>query len=174
MWQRPLLRDGDTFTLRLGGHIEQPYVVAEVTERGHTLRAADGHRLMRDRDLGILGEWPATGDEPLHLKTPADPRFHWPLWVGKKWRCEYADRKRDGQAMLFEVAYEVEGLDTIVVPAGTFQALRIARRKSPVVPGEQYLFMTSFAWFAPDVGLDVREVVDGNTFELLEFTRAPR
>jgi hypothetical protein len=174
VWPRPALRADDSFTLLRGGQVRQRFTVAEVTEHGHTLRDDAGHRLRRDADLGNLGEWPPAGDTPLHALTPVDIRFHWPLWVGKKWRCEFADRSRDAPTILLEVAYVVEALETVVVPAGTFQALRIARTAKLLVEGERYLDRTSLSWFAPEVGFDVRQLIDGTAFELLEFVRAQR
>lgn len=172
-WQRPTVQQGDTFTLLRGGQLKQKYVVTEVTAAGHTLQDAAGHRLKRDADLGNLGEWPPEGDEPVHALTPVDARFHWPLWVGKKWRCEFADRSKD-KGMLLEVAYVVEALDTLVVPAGTFSALRIVRTSRLIVDGETYLDRTIVQWYAPEIGLDVRQLIDGTMFELAEFTRAPQ
>ena len=173
VWPRPIVRDGDAFTLLRGGQVKQRFVVTEVSEAGHTLQDEAGHRLRRDADLGNLGEWPEKGEEPIHALTPVDARFHWPLWVGKKWRSEFADRAA-GQAMLLEVAYAIESLDTVVVPAGTFAALRIVRTVKLVVEGEKYLARTSIQWYAPDIGLDVRQLIDGSAFELAEFTRGPQ
>jgi len=165
VWQRPAVRAGETFTLLRGGQVKNRFVVTEATAAGHTLQDESGHRLRRDADFGNLGAWPAAGDEPDHALAPVDVRYHWPLWVGKKWRCEFADCKRGRPAMLIEVGYSVEGLDSVVVPAGTFQ-------EKLVVEGEKYLDRISFVWFAPDAGIEVRQVIDGTAFELVERSPA--
>ncbi len=171
VWNRPEVRAGDTYTLLRGGQTKVRFRVLEVTEQGSTIVDDAGHRLRRDLDLGNLGEWPAEGQDALHLFSPVDVRYHWPLWVGKKWRCEFADRTAAGQLLNIEATYVVEALDTVVVPAGTFPALRIVRRTALLGTKEQFLDRTLVLWYAPSIGYDVRQIQDSTTFELLDWTR---
>lgn len=173
LWQRPEPRLGDRFTLLRGGHTRLTFRVVEVGANGSTLQDEQGHRLRRDVELGHLGEWGATGETAIQRLSPVDARFHWPLWVGKKWRCEYVDSTAGGASLRIEAAYLVEGLDTVVVPAGTFQALRIVRRATLKTDGDLFLDRTTFRWYAPSIGLEVRRVVDDTAFELVEWSVAP-
>ncbi|MBM4063061.1 MAG: hypothetical protein FJ265_18490 [Planctomycetes bacterium] len=171
-WARPESRVGDGWTLLRGGEVRMRLQVVEAGPDRIVVRDEQGHRLLRDPDLGNLGEWPPEGDAPLHRIDPADVRFHWPLWVGKKWQCEFADRTEQA-AVTIRASYAVEGLDRITVPAGTFEALRVVRRARLVVEGEQYLVRTTCCWYAPAIGLEVRQLLDNTEFELVEWVRGP-
>jgi hypothetical protein len=125
--------------------------------------------MRRDLDLGTLGEW-SDKDEPLHLLTPVDVRYHWPLWVGKHWRCEVVDRTAGGQSLPLTVSYCVEDLDTITVPAGTFPALRILRTVHLELDGQRYVDHSTVIWYAPEIGQEVRQIISDACVELVERT----
>lgn len=172
LYPQPTFGVGDRFALLRGGQIRQQLVVVQADARGMVVQDAAGHTLRRTPELGYLGEWDAEG-EPVNLRAPVDTRFHWPLWVGKQWRCEYVDRRRGAPLLTVEVTYRVEEVDQITVPAGTFETLRIARTAAlKTADGDKYFDRTSLSWYAPSIGLDVRQVLDGTAFELVEWTRA--
>ena len=104
--------------------------------------------------------------------SPADVRYHWPLWVGKTWSCRFVDRVRGGQALTMQADYHVEGLDRVEVPAGTFEALRVVRRLRLAEPGAENRFLTrtQVAWYAPELGIEVRQLLGDTLVELVEFT----
>lgn len=172
LWQRPQWRVGDAFTLLRGAQSRLRFTVREAGDGGYLLVGDDGNRMRRDADLGILGEWAAQGDEPTRLLSPADTRFHWPLWVGKKWRCEFVERSAGGPALPLQVSYEVEGVDTVTVAAGTFPALRILRTARLLVEGQRFLDRSTVIWYAPEPGLEVRQLIGESMIELVEWTRA--
>jgi hypothetical protein len=169
VWQRPEWRVGDQFTLIRGGQAKRTFTVSEAGPTGYTLADEDGLRMRRDADLGNLGDWPKEGDEALHVLSPVDTRFHWPLWVGKKWRCEFVDAARGGTALPLQVGYEVEDLDTITVAAGTFSALRIVRTSRLMLEGSRFLDRSMIVWYAPEIGLEVRQVIGESFVDLVEW-----
>ncbi len=171
-WQRPEWRLGDRFVLVRGGLVKGEFRVAAVTDTHYELDTGSGVLLRRDRDLGNLGEWSANG-EALHLLTPADTRYHWPLWVGKRWSCEFVDRSRGGVAMPMRADYVVEDLDYITVPAGTSPALRIVRTVRLVGAGDDYLARTQVIWYAPTLGTEVRQLVGDSLVELVSRIPGP-
>jgi hypothetical protein len=175
-WNAPDWRLGDSFTLLQGARLKMKFVVTEVTDQGYTLTDERGTRLRRGKDLAILGEWPKEGAAAGHLLAPSDLRYHWPLWVGKRWRCGYVDKSVGGPALPIEVAYEVEGIDAIRTAGGNFQALRILRTSRPKVEEKDAAFLdrTMLTWYCPDVGLEVRQVLAETAVELLEWQQAPR
>lgn len=82
---------------------------------------------------------------------PFAPNFQFPLEPGKKWRGQY--KGECGPTCSFDVdyEYEVRGWETIAVPAGKFEALRIDSKDN-----YRHLFgMTSTgkrsAWFVPEI-----------------------
>jgi hypothetical protein len=174
-WQRPEWRVGDRQVLRRGGELRVELGVVRADDAGYELRdAASGLRIERDRDLAGLRDLPPpdSGDVPLRATAPRDVRYHWPLWIGKRWRCHLVDKAPSGDAVPLEVRYEVEGLDTVQVPAGTFRCLRVLRTARVDAPG-RWLERTSITWYSPDAGIEVRQVIDGTAVELVEWS-APR
>jgi hypothetical protein len=171
LYQRPEWRVGDSFELVRGGAVRAKFTVTAVEPDRYVLADENGARLLRDRDLGNLGNWPADAPEPTHLLSPVDVRFHWPLWVGKRWRCEYVDRERGGPALPLEARYEVEDLDTVRVPAGTFAALRIVRTVRLVSDQGKSSERTQIVWYAPSIGAEVRQILGDTSVELVAQAR---
>jgi len=174
VWGPPEWHVGDRFTLLRGGKLRIEFRVATITDEGYVLVDGKGNRLKRGRDLSNVGEWGPEGDEPLHVLTPPDVRFHWPLWVGKRWRCQYSDRTAGAKALPVESSYQVEDLDTIVTAAGTFPALRIVRTSRLLMEGDGggYLDRVVVIWYAPDLGHEVRQIIGDTAVELVEWQRA--
>ena len=103
------------------------------------------------------------------MNAPGDPRFHWPLWVGKSWTAHYV-RKQPGQALPLLATYRVEAEETLEVPAGTFRTLRILRTFRPATE-ENLLPQQTLHWYAPEVGHEVRALVQSALIELEEYER---
>lgn len=173
LFEAPEWGVGDTFTLLRGGKQRMEFRVAEASADGYTLVDGNGNRLRRGRDLSNVGEWGPEGEQALHELTPPDARFHWPLWVGKRWRCQYADRTAGGQSLPIESAYEVEDLDTVTTAAGTFSALRIVRTSRLRIDGD-YLDRVMVIWYAPALGLEVRQVFGDTAVDLVEWSSAAK
>lgn len=170
-YERPHWRVGDRFTLVRGDVLAARFVVEAADGNGYVVRGPGDVLLRRDLDLGNLGEWQPGSDEPLHLLSPVDVRFHWPLWVGKRWQCEYVDRARGGRPLTMQADYEVEDVDTVTVRAGTFVALRIVRTLRLPAAGDRVLTRTQVVWYAPDIGAEVRQILGDTEVELVEWQR---
>jgi len=170
-YERPQWRVGDRFTLVRGDVLTAQFVVEAADGNGYVVRGPGDVLLRRDLDLGNLGEWQPGSDEPQHLLAPVDVRFHWPLWVGKRWQCEYVDRARGGRPLTMQADYEVEDLDTVTVRAGTFAALRIVRTLRLPAAGDRVLTRTQVVWYAPDIGVEVRQILGDTEVELVEWQR---
>lgn len=166
-WSRPTWRVGDRFVLVRGEKLRGEFTVTAATATHYALDAGNGVAIRRDLDLGNLGEWRAEG-EPLHVLSPVDTRYHWPLWVGKRWSCEYVDRSPGGPGLALRADYLVEDLDTVTVPAGTFQALRITRHLA-LVGVDEALTRWQVSWYAPAAGIEVRQLYGDTLVELAEL-----
>lgn len=174
LFQRPTWRVGDRQALLRGGQMRLQLTVTRADAGGYVQQdEASGMRLVRDLDLGNVADLPPAkdGDQPLRLVAPRDVRFHWPLWVGKRWRCNFVDKTVEGTAIPLEVSYEVEGIDTVRVPAGTFRCLRLMRVARVDKEG-RWLEKSSSIWYAPEAGVEVRQLVEGTMIEMVEWTRA--
>ena len=79
--------------------------------------------------------------------------FDWPLYVGKSWKARYVYRNLSRQTTIDPVQYEyrVETYEKVVVPAGTWDAFRIASKN---VNGTSL----STIWYAPELKLIVKRI----------------
>ena len=83
--------------------------------------------------------------------TPASCVFEWPLVVGKEWEEKYVwenlaerttkDRHRH---------YKVEAVDTVTVPAGTFQTFHVMVKESTGKLVGEYWYSPEAKWFVKD------------------------
>jgi hypothetical protein len=170
-YERPDWLVGQSFVLVRGDVAGVQFFVESVDATGYWLRSSSGVHLRRDRDLGNLGEW--ENGEPVHLLSPVDVRFHWPLWLGKRWSCEFVDRAPGDPPLTMLASYEVEDLDTVTVRAGTFEALRIVRTLQLPAAGDRVMSRTQVVWYAPSIGAEVRQILGDTEVELVEW-RAPQ
>ena len=168
-YERPTWQQGQTFVLVRGDVVGARFLIESIDEGGYVVRGPGGVRLRRDLDLGNLGEWAPEGDAPLHLLSPVDVRFHWPLWVGKQWSCEFVDRAPGGEPLTMVASYEVEDLDTVTVRAGTFPALRVVRTLQLPAAGDRVMTRTQLVWYAPSIGAEVRQILGDTEVELVEW-----
>lgn len=173
VWACPKWRVGDRFTMVRGEQMRGTFTVKAIEGDAYVVDMGNDRLVHRDQNLGNLGEWHAKTGEPQRIMSPVDVRYHWPLWVGKRWQCEFVDQVRDGAAVTMSASYEVEGLDHVEVLAGAFDALRIRRTLRLVGGGEKFLTRTQMIWFAPDPGIEVRQLLGDTLIELAEFERQP-
>lgn len=172
-WPRPQWHEGDQFTLVRGERLTATFTVRSIDDGNYIIDMGNGSVLRRDQDLGNLGHWlDATGEAQREL-LPADARYHWPLWVGKRWSCEFVDRTRTGESMVMVASYEVEDMDRIEVPAGSYDALRIRRTLRLAEGGERVLTRAELNWYAPEPGLEVRQLIGDTMVELVGYTGSP-
>jgi hypothetical protein len=166
---RPEWRVGDRFVLVRGERLRGEFRVVGVEPGAYVIDVGSGVLLRRDLDLGNLGEWTSAG-QALHLLSPVDARYHWPLWVGKRWTCEFVDNTPNGVSIAMAANYRVEAFDRIEVPAGTFEALRIVRTLR-LLESDRVMTRTQIVWYAPAVGAEVRQLVSDTMVDLESFER---
>ncbi len=103
--------------------------------------------------------------------SPANRGFAWPLVVGKEWEERYqwenaAERSSEDRLR----RYRVGALETVTVPAGSFQAFHVVAT-APIVR------LTHEYWYSPKVKWIVKEKrylsFGVQEMELLEYTLAP-
>lgn len=165
VYERPTWNVGDRFTLVRGGRAQLQLAVAAIDDRGYVQAAGEQFVMRRNLDLGNLGEWSAADDRALHVLAPHDGRFHWPLWVGKRWSADYAESFANGGQAAMRASSVVEDLDTVTVPAGTFAALRIVRTLQRLDEPTAAVH-TQVIWYAPEIGVEVRQILADQAVEL--------
>ena len=139
----------------------------EATENGEPLRLT--------RELGVI-------ESPRAREGNAQP-LRFPLEVGKRWRYETDWLfKPKGSSGTMSVAVEVVGYEKVRVPAGEFDAFKLALVRridgastfGSVIAGES----GSTYWYAPAARAIVRSenrnpYLGPSTIELVDFRRAP-
>ncbi|MGH7322570.1 MAG: hypothetical protein ACRELA_23510 [Candidatus Rokuibacteriota bacterium] len=100
---------------------------------------------------------------------PPHPWFAWPLEVGRRWlhRGTWEDR---GATRPANDTFAVVAAETVEVPAGTFQALKVARESS-VQGHDEYWYVPAVRSYARWVG---RRGEVGFEERLREYRPAPR
>ena len=100
---------------------------------------------------------------------PPLPWFSWPLEVGRRWTHQGEYRNRGGNWPVNET-FMVVGTETIDVPAGRFQTLKVVR-EGQSADSDQY-------WYAPEVRSHVRWILKRGDKrvedELVEYRPAER
>ena len=93
------------------------------------------------------------------------------MWRGKRWTSHFVRKQLDQPALPLMVTYEVDAVETVTVPAGSFSCLRIWRRARVAESEQRYLERVSVLWYAPEVGYFAKRLESGSLMELEEFHR---
>jgi hypothetical protein len=157
----PTFSPGDTWTIRYSDGTkakrkflrEEPGVlVFEVSETSPRRRGSHG-LLHLNRDLATI-KMVDTGGEEVQRFEPHSFGLRFPLTVGKEWqgRCQRFDEGRFSGT--FIGAYKVVRIESVTVPAGTFQAFRVEGETYEIRdPKRRWRFNH---WYAPEVRMEVR------------------
>ena len=155
---RPELKVGDTWVVqnsdaRTGEkRPELTLTVREVTSDNIVLETGTGRRRTYTRDWNIIET--KSGDTVTFSAKPYWTRYQFPLEVGKKWEAQW-ETTSTNQTIRWKGETQVEGVETVTVPAGTFQAFKL--RFKGYYNGYQRVGTGSFtgvrnetAWYSPD------------------------
>jgi hypothetical protein len=156
---RPDVKVGDTWTIRnkdgRTGAAKAPTIitVTAVTPDNMTARAGSQTYLTITRDWNHLET--RVGDRVAASSRPAWMLYQFPLQVGKKWdgRWETAD---ETQVSRWNGKSHVEKIESITVPAGTFQTFKVRfegtyNSKSKNTTDSWTGFRKETMWYAPAV-----------------------
>ena len=89
-----------------------------------------------------------------------------PLFVGKTWSFDYSNvtNESTGETLPRHVDGNVTGWETLKVPAGTFQCLRVVQKLRRMVHAMDGIFPANDIetyWFAPEVRWHIRRQFEG-------------
>jgi hypothetical protein len=73
-------------------------------------------------------------------------QFQFPLTLGKAWMYRIEGTASNGQPAKWNISRKVEGMESVTVPAGTFDVVRISGRHCNVAKGNCGDFVV---WYAP-------------------------
>ena len=182
--ERPALAPGDSWTVRYsdGTRATRRFLRDDagvlVFEVSQTPQGRGGSRglLQLNRDLATVRMLDTAGTE-LQRFEPHSLGLQFPLTVGKAWQGSSRRFDEGRDAGTFVGAYRVARIETVKVPAGTFQTFRVEGETYEVrVPGKRWRFIH---WYAPAVRSEAKLAAvdpDGNVteVELVEFYPAGR
>ena len=167
----PRWQVGDRFVYRRGELLRLPFRVTDAGDDGYVIEHEEsGHRQWLTAELGQVGERQGGVEAWSRRDDPADVQLHWPLWEGKRWACHLLRKAPGAPALPLIIDYRCEGTETIEVPAGTFECLRIWRRARVAAEGN-YLVQTALLWYSPQVGWFARRLENSVMVELEDYQR---
>jgi len=171
VFEAPVWKVGDRFVYQKGGISRLAFRLDSTVDGVHRLVDEQGGLVtLIGTDLSEHGQEQPGAPEHTVTYDPADFGLTWPLWVGKRWSCQFVRRAAGEEDVPLLVTYECDGIDTVKVPAGTFRCLRIWRRARPTKPGN-YIDRISISWYAPEVGTIVRRLNESMLVEAVEIDR---
>ena len=169
-WTAPDLDVGQYFVFLNADVDRLAFQVTQKSDDGYVMTSEAGEVLHLTRELGdVRRELPNEASGVL-VKDPPDIAYHWPLWAGKRWSCHYLRKVPGLPAQAIALSYQCDAVETIEVPAGRFECLRIWR-KAGIATEEAGARLTSVLWYAPEVGFWVRRLRGGMLTELVEYSR---
>ena len=143
-------RDSGSFG---AGERELEVRTVETTWEGRkfiAMQSAAGTTLLSDK-----GEWVGQLGPDGKLSVRWDPpiSYDWPLEIGKRSVKQYQVKLPGGEQLVpMEYRMEVEGVEEVTVPAGTFRAFRVRSSDS--------LGNSALEWYSPDLKLWVKRSME--------------
>jgi len=84
---------------------------------------------------------------------PWERALNFPLFVGKKWQDHHQGEGPDGILRTFDNTWEVEAIETVDAPAGTFSTFKIHRNFTAATMRQNW---DQYYWYAPEVKIVVK------------------
>ncbi len=171
----PLISVGDTYTFETIDHVEPKLnnvttrEVANVSGNVVTMKyinTKSGYTrlLTYDSNLGLLSTR-SRNNEGSDFR-PAFKYFSFPGRVGDTWTSASTETNgKTGKTRTHAFKGRIEGVETVSVPAGTFQAWKISI-ESEVREGSKTTFGRDVSWYSPEVRRTVKSEIesrDGDT-----------
>jgi len=186
-WNLPTRRSGEQFSIRsqnANGTSVQSYRLLDTStfngRPAYRYRAEfgrdggeteQGYAFLDVETLNRMGTTNLAGEKIGSEFVPNNGTLDFPLYVGKRYNVVYDFiNHRRGQRTRSSVRTSnvVEAVETVTVPAGTFEALRL--RRSVRRDGREWSWRL---WYAPEIGQLIRSEnarnPAGNFWELLEY-----
>ena len=151
--------------VKLGGHeYLKMTAVGGLKEKISAFYDTANFALKGDRD---------PGDKAMVTYKPVEERYRFPLKQGARWvtAWESYDHRKKEETKGGGVV-EVVRFETLKLPAGEFRAVKVKLPTPPGMPAG----MTHFIWFAPELGVTVKEQIGNgsmNWTQILESVKLP-
>jgi len=106
-----------------------------------------------DKDYRVLKTNYLTPVEKAKLEAPWEKVLNFPLFIGKKWEDEYRGTGADDTPRIYRNSYEVEKIEMVDTPVGTFSAFKIHRNFSATGIKKN---QDQYYWYAPEVKIVIK------------------
>ena len=108
-----------------------------------------------DKNYRVLKTDYLTPVEKAKLEAPWEKVLNFPLFIGKKWEDEYRGTGADDTPRSYKNSYEVEKIEMVDTPVGTFSAFKIHRNFSATGIKKN---QDQYYWYAPEVKIVIKLV----------------
>ena len=106
-----------------------------------------------DKDYRVLKTDYLTSVEKAKSEAPWEKVLNFPLFIGKKWEDEYHGTGADDTPRTYKNSYEVEKIEMVDTPVGTFSAFKIHRNFSATGIKKN---QDQYYWYAPEVKIVIK------------------
>jgi len=97
--------------------------------------------------MNWVGKWSNINNEWGDKATPHNGNKQYPLWAGKSYSANYFFSVKNGWKGNVTTKVNVESWETITVPAGEFEVLKIVQKNK---------HYTATHWYSPELGMGVK------------------
>lgn len=106
--------------------------------------------------MNWLGRWSHSDKKWVERAKPNNGHNQYPLWAGKSYTANFNYSKKNGWSGYVNTWVKVEGWETITIPAGTFEALKVVQKN------KNYSYTV---WYAPELRINVKYKINNKTGE---------
>ena len=157
--EKPATKVGDVFEYanRFVSIKCQRWEVTAVNQNGYNVLKCGDYETYVDAASGDVTKI-VSGNKPLFEFKPHSPALAFPIELGKKWEGKYDGYRADqGASWKSDMSCEVKAFEPVKVPAGEFEAYRIACADNWQAPPFSGTADSTF-WYAPKIGTVVKNV----------------
>jgi hypothetical protein len=157
--EKPVAKVGDVFEYvkRFASIDCQRWEVKAVAKDGYNILQCGDYSAYLDMTSATLTRI-TSGDKKLFEYNPHYPAPAFPLELGKKWQGKYDGYRADqGASWKSEVNCEAKAFETVKVPAGEFEAYRVACEDNWEASPFRGTADATY-WYAPKIGTIVKAV----------------
>lgn len=181
----PVIQVGDKWVFKGRNNPIVEDIVTKIEDSNITVQRTYDSDPKTTHNLMVTPEWNEVvariGDGREFKDNPVGTTFRFPLAVGMEWKSE-ARRTLANRGTIQSRVSRVEAIESVTVPAGTFQAYKIVaatkwaseNTDSFGRPRAQGAYDQTY-WYAPEVNRYVKVFEDGTTrLELIEYTKGQK
>lgn len=154
----PQMVVGEQWVLKTHRGLRSYQVIDEKPDGGFIVEVKNEEGLVLwhrhfDRDYQILGTNFLILGEKSKPGAPWEKALDFPLFIGKKWQNEFRGEGADGISRTFKNTWEVEKVEMVETPVGTFNSFKIHRNFSASGMRQN---RDQYYWYSPEMKIVIK------------------